>query len=164
MGDGYRVTAGDDSVFHLAQIRGDWDERTVDDSTMRQAAVFDQTDPFETGYPDGSFDAVICEGVLPRLAESFSRIALLAELGRVTKGWVVVSFANSATVQGLCLRLQSKTVARGRNKVTPISLRQLRREARKAGLHFSAMLGTQGPIAARCYAIFCKVATGDVSA
>jgi SAM-dependent methyltransferase len=81
--------------------------------------------PFE----DGAFDVVVCWRLLHHLVDAAERARILAEVARVSRAGVVLSFADAGTLRA---RLQS---ARRRNRrCVKLSPRALADEASAAGL------------------------------
>jgi SAM-dependent methyltransferase len=87
---GFRVTGADFSDFALSKAKGDVDYRKEDLTKL--------------SFPDASFDAVVCIGVLMHIPDLEDA---LSELVRVLKpnGWLILSEANSYSPESYAFRL-----------------------------------------------------------
>jgi len=97
-----------------------------------------RADALALPFADGAFDGVLCMRLLPHLAKE-QRLRALAELARVSRAWVLVSFFHSFSLQHLRRSLRRRFLGRraGRNAV---SFRRFRAEAAQAGLEVAAVL------------------------
>jgi hypothetical protein len=96
-------------------------------------------DVMQTGYPDGYFDAVVCNRLFHHFRESETRIRALSELRRVSRGPVVVSFFNAFALGAVRFQLRHalrRTVPLDR---VPIPAWHFLNDVRRAGLTPVAM-------------------------
>lgn len=100
-----RVTAVDLSPAMVEQARDALAPLAVGDRLDFAVASVDDL-PFPTGH----FDAAVCHRLIHHLADPAARARVFAELARVTKESVVMSFSDATTVKH---RLQSR---RGRKR------------------------------------------------
>lgn len=84
-------------------------------------------------FRDGAFDLVCSIRLLHHYARRESRVAVLAELARVSRRFVLVSYYDAATFQAARNRLRGKKLNR-----FPIRNRAFREEAAAAGLRLAA--------------------------
>lgn len=117
------VTAGGDAS--LAMLR---------QAAAEGAAWLFQADAARLPVADRSADVVLCMRLLHHLPESAARGALLAELARVSRRWLVVSFFDRASFQALRARLRRQARAR-----VAIGRADLEREAAAAGWRLVAV-------------------------
>ena len=86
-------------------------------------------------FAGGAFDTAVCWRLLHHLTDRAARLRVLAELARVARRAVVVSFADAGTVKA---RLQA---LRGRNRrCVKLTRAALSAEAREAGLSLEATM------------------------
>jgi 2-polyprenyl-3-methyl-5-hydroxy-6-metoxy-1,4-benzoquinol methylase len=133
-GGGYRITCADCSEHMTRMARRRWD-------TLQAQNRFDATQPdfvvrdvMQTGYPDGYFDAVICNRLFHHFRESDVRIRALSELRRVCRGPVIVSFFNAFALGAVQFQLKHalrRTVPIDR---VPIPAWRFLNDVRRAGL------------------------------
>lgn len=125
---GHRVIAGDSSEHMVATTRANLQHRFPDLTAQVMDAM-------ETGLPSQSVDAVVCNRLLHHFPDAGSRIGVLHEFARISRGLVIVSFSCSFGLdvawQKLTRRLQGRTL----RHYHPISLRQFQEEFSVAGLH-----------------------------
>lgn len=131
---GYRVTCADCSEHMTRMARRRWDAIQAErqcDTTQPDFAV---RDVMQTGYPDGHFDAVICNRLFHHFRESDVRIRALSELRRVCRGPVIVSFFNAFALGAVQFQLKHafrRTVPTDR---VPIPAWRFLNDVRRAGL------------------------------
>lgn len=80
-------------------------------------------------FPDRAFDTAVCHRLLHHVSERRDRVRILAELGRVARRGVVVSFQDATTGKG---RRQARQGKQGRRVV--LHPDELAAEAAEAGL------------------------------
>lgn len=125
---GHRVIAGDSSPHMVAASR----EHLLPWFPDLSATVMDAMD---TGLPDRSVDAVICNRLLHHFSDAGLRIGVLTELARVSRGLVIVSFSCSFGLDVAWQKFTRRLQGRALRHYQPISLRQFRQEFTVAGLH-----------------------------
>jgi len=86
--------------------------------------------------PAGRFDLVFSMRLLHRVRERAERVAVLAELARVSRRWVLFSFYNRRSARGLRDRLRGRYPGETRSAV--------RAEAEEAGLRVERFLPMEG--------------------
>lgn len=123
-----RVTALDLSPAMLAEARAALAEPVADGHVLLGAGSVDDL-PFDAG----AFDTAVCWRLLHHVTERAARVRILANLARVARRAVVVTFADAGTVKA---RLQRW---RGRDRrCVKRSAAELADEAREAGLDLVA--------------------------
>ncbi|HEX6811836.1 MAG TPA: methyltransferase domain-containing protein [Planctomycetota bacterium] len=84
-------------------------------------------------FRDGTFAGTLCHRLLQHIATPAERITILAELARVTRGPIVVSFFDSCSLQHLRRRLR-RLLGGTRSGRTAVPRGVFLRELRAAGL------------------------------
>ena len=92
-------------------------------------ATFVRASVTATPFEAGRFDAVTCWRLLHHVVERRDRVRILDELRRVSKGPVVVSFADAGTLRARLQRLRGR-----RRRCVCLTAAELDAEAREAGL------------------------------
>jgi SAM-dependent methyltransferase len=136
---GYRVTCADSSEHMTRLARRRWETIRSSGSPNVPEPDFVVRDVMHTGYPDGHFDAVVCNRLFHHFRESETRIRALSELRRVSRGPVVVSFFNAFALGAVRLHLRHalrRTVPLDR---VPIPAWNFLNDIRRAGLTPVAM-------------------------
>ena len=131
---GYRLTCADCSEHMTRMARRRWE-------AIRSKAQLDAPEPdfavrdvMHTGYPDGHFDAVVCNRLFHHFRESEVRIRALTELRRISRGPVIVSFFNAFALGAVRFHLKHalrRTVPFDR---VPIPAWSFLNDVRRAGL------------------------------
>ncbi|MCU0726805.1 MAG: class I SAM-dependent methyltransferase [Planctomycetes bacterium] len=109
-------------------------------------------DAFRTPYRDGAFDAVVCNRLLHHLPEARERRAALAELSRICRGPLVVSFFRDFGWDALVFRLRTLLTRRRPRDRIPIRLAALRADAVAAGLRVASVRGARPLVSKQYYA------------
>jgi SAM-dependent methyltransferase len=124
---GHRVIAGDSSLAMVEATRAHLLPRFPE----LTAQVMDARDTRLAGQ---CVDAVVCNRLLHHLPDAASRIAVLQELARVSRGPVIVSFSCSFGLDVVIQRSMRRLQGRQLRHYHPISLQQFRSEFVAAGL------------------------------
>jgi len=140
-GAGFQVTGADSSSHMVELARENYRNlRQNNEQLSKVAAEFSVRDVMATGYDDHQFDAVFCNRLFHHFIESETRVKALAELGRICKGPVIVSYFESFAFDSLKRRLRyalkgSKPIDR-----VAISLRNFTSDLHDAGLEIATTL------------------------
>jgi ubiquinone/menaquinone biosynthesis C-methylase UbiE len=131
---GYQVTCGDISNEMLAVAQ----ERL--NRLGAHQAEFVTIDVYQTGYEDSSYDCVTCIRLFQHLTTE-QRTNALAELGRVSKRYVIVNVMYTSLYYGFVRRLR---LALGRYAPRyTASKQQIENELKHAGLRIVKSIFTQ---------------------
>jgi SAM-dependent methyltransferase len=121
---GARVTAVDASPAMVEVAR-----RALRPRTEAGTASVLSGDARRLPFADRSFDVVVCWRLLHHLVERSERLAVLAEVARVSRGAVVASFADPTTLRARLQRLRGR-----RRRCAFLAPEELAAEASEAGL------------------------------
>jgi hypothetical protein len=105
----------------------------------------------KTAYPDDAFDTVICNRLFHHFTESTTRTRALAELRRISRGPVIVSFFDSATLGAKTRSLMNLLRGRTPKGRRPIPMAAMLADARAAGLALDGVFRTRGRISPQTY-------------
>ena len=105
-------------------------------------------------FADGRFELALSMRLLHRVRQPEERVAVLAELARVSRGWVLFSFYNCCSWRGLRDRLRGRYAGETRAAI--------RREAAAAGMAPPRFLPV-GPLARQTLALAAVAARGPGS-
>lgn len=147
---GYQVVAADYSLPMIEAAKAYYREQSLDaDAAAR--LTFEQQDVLATTFDDDSFDVVICNRLLHHYPQADTRRAVLAELRRICRGKLVVSyydrFAFSAMRYFLRKRLRGvKPVDR-----VPVPSSTFRADYTSAGFRLLRTLPVRYGISAQTY-------------
>ncbi|MGH0030778.1 MAG: class I SAM-dependent methyltransferase [Myxococcota bacterium] len=114
--------------------------------------VVHQEDAFKTGFPDRSFDAVVCNRLLHHFREPQDRLAVLRELTRISRNRVVVSFFCTHSLEAQRTRL-SRALGKKASERGAIPYTDFHREVESAGLHVQDVVPTLAPISQQWYVV-----------
>jgi SAM-dependent methyltransferase len=143
---GCPVLAGDVSAEMLAVAR-----RAALEAGAACACV--ALDARRVPVPDGSVELAMAMRLLHRVREPAERVAVLRELGRASRRWVLFSFYNRRSLRGLRDRLRGRYGGETRAAI--------RRDLAEAGLTLERFLPV-GPLA-RQTLVLARVAGGDTA-
>ncbi|MEZ6055100.1 MAG: class I SAM-dependent methyltransferase [Planctomycetaceae bacterium] len=128
---GHRITAVDSSKHMVEKAR-----QII--ATRHPAAMdrceFVTGDAADTGFADESFDGVWCQRLFHHFHEPQTRIHVLSEFARLSRGPVIVSFANSFALSVVAKRLKFAILGRDLGNYRPIPMSTMVEEFQAAGL------------------------------
>jgi 2-polyprenyl-3-methyl-5-hydroxy-6-metoxy-1,4-benzoquinol methylase len=134
VGSGYRVTCADCSEHMTRMARRRWEAIRSNFELTLQQPDFATRDVMHTGYPDGHFDAVICNRLFHHFRESEIRIRALSELRRISRGPVIVSFFNAFALEAVRFHLKHALRRTTPSDRVPIPAWNFLNDIRRAGL------------------------------
>lgn len=149
---GYQITEADYSphmVQHARELWQDFVKATPD--AAKTGVTFETQDVMKTTYADKYFDATICNRLFHHFSESSTRVAALKELGRITKGPIVVSFFNADTIDARFKRLINAIRGKTLKGRIPIPMSTFVADVTAAGLRLDAAFPTRGPVSPQTY-------------
>jgi len=146
---GFVVTEADASPHMIEQSQTFAAERGMYLADER----FVVTSVFRTPFDDGLFDAVVCNRLLHRFYEPRLRRDALAELRRIARGPIVVSFFSSLTLNGGVFHVRNRFRLKHAIDRVPIMPVTLAADARAAGLNVQQWLAPRPGISKQCYAV-----------
>ena len=127
----FRVTAADCSGHMVSRSRENMLERFP---ALSGRMGFCVEDVMGTTFADRSFDGVICNRLLHHYDNRETRITVLRELARVSRGLVVVSFTNARSVSSIRKRLRANLAGQPYRASSTPTRAQMVREFAEAGL------------------------------
>jgi ubiquinone/menaquinone biosynthesis C-methylase UbiE len=143
---GYRVVGADSSPAMVDRAKAEWGSRTPE-------VRFEVQDVLHTSYRDGEFDAVVCNRLFHHFLEASTRRAALAELKRITKGAIVVSFFNLMSLGAWSRRIRYALKGRAITDRVAIPSSTLRADCDSVGLVLSQVILVRPLLAQQCYAV-----------
>ncbi len=149
---GFNLTAADVSPHMIEHTRAFLEQRSIHLADER----FVVASVFETGLPEGAFDATVCNRLLHHFYEADTRRKALAELRRITRGPIVASFFNSLTFDGGMFHVRDRLRAKRANDRVPIRPGVLEADARAVGLRVERWLSSRPWISKQCYAVLAR--------
>jgi 2-polyprenyl-3-methyl-5-hydroxy-6-metoxy-1,4-benzoquinol methylase len=150
---GFRVTGADVSEAMLACARRNHAARRSDYTGAFPHVEFARGDIMQTGYPDGHFDAVVCNRLFHHLTEHATRLRALAELRRISRGPVVVSFFNTFALDALYRRLRDTLRGRARKDRLPIPYATLAAEMQSTGFRIQKKIAVRWGLSPHWYVV-----------
>jgi SAM-dependent methyltransferase len=124
---GFDVTGADSSPHMVNTARANLEAEFP-------RARFAVREALATGFADKHFDAVISNRLFHHFNEPATRVAVLREFARISRGPVIVSFACSFSLDVVVHRLKRRLQGRPMHHYRPIPLRRFCEEFREAGL------------------------------
>lgn len=151
---GFEVTGADVSNHMLDRTKHAWDLACADKPDRRGHAHFVRQDIMHTDFPDGYYDAVVCNRLFHHFCEAETRRAALTELGRISRGPAIVFFFNRFALDTIRLFSLRWVFGRFRRGRIPIRVKTLAAEGAAAGLRLERVLYTRRGISPQCFAVF----------
>jgi ubiquinone/menaquinone biosynthesis C-methylase UbiE len=130
---GYRITAADYSRHMIGQAVATYLATTGRES-LPPHVRFLQQDAMATDFADGEFDAVICNRLIHHYPLPELRRQVLAELARVTRRVLVISYFSNFALSALRFHLKNRWLSRIPTDRIPIWFAALQRDIAAAGL------------------------------
>jgi SAM-dependent methyltransferase len=147
---GYRVTAADASP-HMLQQAVDAYRGSSGRQELPAHMRFLRRDVMHTEFADGEFDAVICNRLLHHFPTPGLRRRALAELMRVSKGPLVVSYFSNFALSALRFHLKNRLSGRPRNDRVPIWFHVLEQDLEAVGLGCSGTFAVRPGLSPQTY-------------
>jgi SAM-dependent methyltransferase len=141
---GYVVTGADSSPAMVERARSLWAGHPV---------TFEVQNALGTSYQDGRFDAVVCNRLFHHFLEEETRRKALAELKRITRGPLVVSFFNLASLGAWSRRIRYALQGRTITDRVAISASTLARDCEASGLRLEQVVLSRPLLAQQAYAV-----------
>lgn len=132
---GYRVVAADHSEHMIARAKQKClMDLGKDEESLDGVVRFGRQDVMRTTFGDDSFDAVVCNRLLHHYATADTRRLALAELSRICKGPIVVSFFCSFALSALKFRVVNALKGITPTDRVPIPFKAFRADLEAVGL------------------------------
>ncbi len=143
---GYRVFAADSSVHMIARAR-----ELAENRALANNVEFSVGDVLNTSFGDNTFDAVVCNRLFHHFFEPEVRIAALRELGRISRGPIVLSFFCSQSVSSAIFLFRNRFRRLPATDRVPISFRAMAADIAAAGLQVERRMATKPLLGKQCY-------------
>jgi ubiquinone/menaquinone biosynthesis C-methylase UbiE len=131
---GYKVTAADINIQMLKVAQNNYQEYRLDSSILSRDIDFKIADIRDTGFKDNEFDAVVCHRLFHHFYEAATRKKAMAELRRISRGPVLVSFFNSFSISALIRKARNFIKGSVVTDRVPIKMRLFFAELKSQGL------------------------------
>jgi SAM-dependent methyltransferase len=125
----------------------------VEEATQAKYDNLKVADVFETGFPDKEFDLVVCHRLFQYFSEASDRRGALAELSRISKGPVLVSFSCNLAFDYWVYKVKRFFGLTRARHCRPISFIDFGRDARAAGMEVVYWIAARPLISRRWYAV-----------
>jgi len=146
---GFAVMAADSSPHMVGKAK----EIAVSMPAAATTIDFVVTDVFKTSFADDEFDGVVCNRLLHHFREPEIRQAALAELGRLTKGPIVVSFFCNRALDSALFHVRNFVLRHTPTDRIPISLGRMREDVKHAGLRIERVLPARFGLSKQFYLV-----------
>ena len=153
VGQGFRVTGADVSEAMLTRARTNNATRPAAASDTFPHVDFEHCDVMRTGYPDGHFDAIICNRLFHHFNESVIRVQALRELRRISRGPVIISFFNSFALNAAYHRVKNILRRRVLHDRIPIAFKTFHAEIQSAGFSVQKKIAVHWGISPHWYVV-----------
>jgi len=150
---GFDVVAADYSMPMIEVARAYHAEGVLADPATRERLRFERQDVMSTTFEDQSFDAVICNRLLHHYPEPGTRRRILAELARICRGRLIVSYYDNFALSAVKFHLVNRL--RGVKPVDriPISSARFRADCEAVGLRCVRRLPVRNGISPQTYVV-----------
>lgn len=147
---GLQVVGADCSEWMVNAAR---EQLCVQGDGVSANPVFEVREALNTGYPDGAFDAIVCNRLFHHFREPETRTAVLKEFSRICRGPILVSFFNSFALDAVRVRLKHWMRRKVATDRIPISLATMSRDVGHAGMDIVAKLSVLWGLSPMCYLV-----------
>lgn len=150
---GFEVTGADSSAYMVANAK----EYLLKQNLEVSDVDFAVADAFDTKFDSDSFDVVICSRLLHHFSTSQDRVAVLKELSRVSRIYLIVSFFCNHSIDAITFWL--KHFIRHRKPVDriPISYSTMCSDVKQAGLEIKKVAPVRPLVSKQWYLLLKKV-------
>ena len=146
---GYRVTEADSSPHMVDLARRAALEQGVDGARHE----FCVSNALKTSWDDNTFDAVVCNRLFHHFLEPAVRRQALAELWRICRRRLVVSFFNSACIDGVIWRCRTSLRGDSPSDRVPIRVAAFRADVEACGLRLVNCMAVRPLVSKQHYAV-----------
>lgn len=155
----FEVVAADYSIPMIEVARACHAEGVLANPARRERLRFEQQDIMNTTFEDDSFDAVICNRLFHHYPEPHTRRRALAELARICRGRLIVSYYDNFALSALKFHLVHWL--RGVEPVdrVPISSADFRADYEAVGLRCVRTLPVRYGISPQTYLVLDRTRT-----
>ncbi len=144
---GFDVYSADSSPFMVEQAK----ENLAALGMRVNPAKFAVADAFKTDFDDGQFDIVLCNRLLHHFSSPESRQAILKELRRIAKHFVIVSFFHNASWDAMTFWMKHFFRGTAPTDRIPQKLTTLKQDIDAAGLELIEVKHPRKFISKQCY-------------
>jgi SAM-dependent methyltransferase len=153
---GYRVTGADASEAMLSRARENYRSYQQERGGGVPSVRFEIRDVLATGFATDEFDGVSCIRLFHHFAESDTRRRALAELRRISRGPIVVTFLNSFALDRITYWLKDRRRGRRRTSQLPIPFKTFAADIEAAGLGVDKKLAAHWGISSRWFLVLSR--------
>lgn len=146
---GFLVTEADSSPHMVALAR----EHAVKSGLAAKDENFVVASVFQTPWPDGSFDAVVCNRLFHHFREPEVRRNAMKELRRISRGPIAASFFCNASIDGMMFHVKQAFKARKATDRIPIARGAFEQDAKASGLRVTRWMATRPGVSKQWYAV-----------
>jgi SAM-dependent methyltransferase len=147
----FKVTGADVSASMVEEARkyaGSQGQNCLDECDELTVS-----DVFDTGFEDKRFDAVICHRLFQYFSEPQERRLALKELGRISRGPIIVSFLCNWSIDAIGYNIRRAFGLTRKRSCKPISVTTFAKDIRASGLAVEQWIAMRPFISKRWYAV-----------
>jgi len=148
---GYTVVAADYALAMLDAAKEFHTGLFEAETEKAERLVFQQEDILNTSFEEGAFDAVICNRLFHHYPEAQLRQRVLAELKRISKDRIIVSFFSNFALSALRFHLLNTLKGEAPNDRIPIWFRTFERDIKKSGLKVNGVFPVRRGVSPQTY-------------
>jgi SAM-dependent methyltransferase len=153
---GYRVTSADVSEAMLSRARDNYAAYQEERGSNTPPVQFEVRDVLATGYSTDQFDGVSCIRLFHHFADSQTRRQALRELGRISRGPIVVTFLNSLALDRITYWLKARLRGRKQASQLPIPFKTFEADISAAGLQIDRKIAAHWGISSRWFLVLSR--------
>jgi len=153
---GYRVTGADVSEAMLAKARENYKVYQQQHGAKAPPVQFEIRDVLATGFNTDQFDGITCIRLFHHFDDSQTRRRALAELRRICRGPIVVTFLNSFALDRVSSWLKARLRGRRRMSQLPIPFKTFAADIAAAGLTIDQKIAAHWGISSRWFLVLSR--------
>lgn len=148
---GYTVVAADYAHAMIEAAQAYHTDLLNNDPDKSARVVFQQEDILNTSFDDNTFDAIICNRLLHHYPEAALRQQVLAELKRISKDRIIVSFFSNFALSALKFHITNSLKGITPDDRIPIWYKTFEQDVQQAGLRISGTYSVRRGVSPQTY-------------
>lgn len=149
----FRVTCADSSFYMAALAREGIEKHRINTSAESVRSGYAVSNILKTAFIDDAFDAVVCNRLFHHFYEPHIRRQALAELRRICRGTLVVSYYTSLCLDAGVFVLKNKLRGQQPTDRVPISPQAFSADAQASGLKITKHIPSRPYVSMQTYAL-----------
>ena len=153
---GYDVTSADASPAMLTRAKDLYAAYRAERGAAAPHVDFSVRDVLATGFANDEFDGISCIRLFHHFSEADTRRRALAELRRICRGPIIVTFLNSFALDRISIWLKGRIKGKKPQNQRPISMKTFSADIAAAGLKIDKKIAAHWGISSRWFLVLSR--------